>query len=118
MRYYLKILLAVGFSLLMTVATIAETISPEEASSYVGKFATVEGTVAEVSESNKGTVFINFGGRYPNQVFYAVIFSNNADQFTEIHGLEGRSVAISGTVELYKGKLEIVVESPSQIEVK
>ena len=64
------------------------------------------------------TTFINFGGRYPNHVFYAVIFRKSQDQFSGIHALEGKAVAVSGTIEFYKGKPQIILHSPDQIELR
>jgi len=118
MRYIIHLLSAAGIALLLATSTQAEIISPQEASHYVGGAMTVEGVVSQVSTSGGGTTFINFGGRYPNHVFYAVIFGKNLGQFARVRALEGRAVAISGTVELYKGKPQIILRSPDQIELR
>ena len=57
--------------LLVTAACCqSEPILPEEAKEHVGeKNASVRGLVEQVSVSKKGHAFLNFGGRYPNQVF-------------------------------------------------
>ena len=106
---------AAAIALCSASVSRAEPISPQEASRHVGSTVTVEGVVSQVSTSNGGTTFINFGGRFPNHVFYAVIFESRAYEFPGVHGLEGRSVAISGTIELYKGKPEIILQSPDQL---
>lgn len=77
---------------------------------------TVEGVVSQVSISGGGTTFINFGGRYPDHVFYGIIFNSNADQFSDVEALEGKTVALSGMIDLYKGKPQIILVSPDQIE--
>lgn len=118
MRYLINLLSAAGIVLLFATSVQAETISPQEASHYVGSAMTVEGVVSQVSTSSSGTTFVNFGGRFPNHVFYAVIFRKNSDQFSGLHAIEGRAVAISGTVELYKGKPQIILYSPDQIEMR
>jgi len=118
MRYIVNLLTAAGLALLLAISAQAETILPKEASNYVGSVVTVEGVVSQVSTSRSGTTFINFGGRFPNHVFYAVIFRKNLDQFSRVHALEGRAVAISGTVDLYKGKTQIIIRSPDQIEMR
>jgi hypothetical protein len=42
---------------------------PEEAKDHIGENASVRGLVEQVSFSKKGNAFLNFGGRYPQQVF-------------------------------------------------
>ena len=118
MRYLANLLSAAGIALLLAASAQAETISPPEASHHIGDSITVEGVVSQVSTSSGGTTFINFGGRYPNHVFYAVIFRSNLNQFAGVQALQGRAVAISGTVELYKGKPQIILLSPEQIELR
>lgn len=118
MRLIARLISAAGIALLLSVSAHAETITPKEAAYYVGSTVTVEGVVSQVSTSSGGTTFINFGGRYPNHKFYAVIFRSDAGQFSGVRALEGHSVAISGTVEMYKGKPQIVLKSPGQIAVR
>tara|TARA_R110002073_G_scaffold43095_2_gene119994 strand:+ start:985 stop:1341 length:357 start_codon:yes stop_codon:yes gene_type:complete len=118
MRYLVKLLSAAGIALLLATSAHAETISPQDASHYIGNSLTVEGVVSQVSATRGGTTFINFGGRFPNHVFYAVIFRQNTDQFSDVFALEGRTIAISGVVELYKGKPQIVLNSADQLELR
>jgi DNA/RNA endonuclease YhcR with UshA esterase domain len=117
MHLLTKILSAAGISLLLAFSVQADSIRPQEAYHHAGDVMTVEGIVSQVSTSSGGTTFINFGGRYPNHVFYAVIFRNSSDQFSGVQALAGRAVAISGKVELYKGKPQIILLSPNQIEL-
>jgi hypothetical protein len=63
-------------------------------------------------------IFLNIGGKYPNQAFTAFIPSASAAQFSNPQQYEGRTVAVSGKIALYKGKPEIIVNSPSQISTK
>jgi DNA/RNA endonuclease YhcR with UshA esterase domain len=71
-----------------------------------------------VHQSGKGNIFLNMGGKYPNQAFTAFIPSASASQFPNPQQYEGRTVAVSGKITLYKGKPEIIVNSPSQVSVK
>jgi DNA/RNA endonuclease YhcR with UshA esterase domain len=89
-----------------------------EAAKHVGELATVTGMVDGVHQSGKGNIFLNMGGKYPNQAFTAFIPSSNAAQFSNPQQYEGRTVAVSGKITLYKGKPEIIVNSPSQISAK
>lgn len=109
-----------AFAAVLAIASVlpaqAQVISPQEARQHVGSFATVQGTVVQVSTSNGGTTFLNFGARFPDHVFYAVIFPSVAAQFPGMHGLEGQEVAITGAIDLYQGKPQIILNSPDQIE--
>ncbi|ABF61920.1 nucleotide-binding protein [Ruegeria sp. TM1040] len=115
MRHVFQFISALGVALFLTTCVNAETIGPREAAQNIGSYSTVEGVVSQVSRSRNGTTFINFGGRFPNHVFYGVIFKKHAHKFQNLDGLVGKSVAIGGTINLYKGKPQIIVFSPEQI---
>jgi hypothetical protein len=64
-----------------------------------------------------GTTFINFGGEYPNQRFAGFIAAGSrigADQ--RLTMIQGKTISITGIIELYKGKPEITVVSGDQIK--
>ena len=73
--------------------------------------------MSEVHVSQRAT-FIDLGGRYPNEKFTGVIFTSDAGAFSNVSAYEGRTVDITGTVQLYRGRPEIVLKSPSQIRSK
>ncbi len=118
MKFLRSVVISLGMALLFATVASAETISPQEASRHVGEFVTVEGVVSQVSRSKGGTTFVNFGGRFPNHVFYGVIFRSKIDAFRGIFSLEGRRVRMEGRIQMYKGKPQIVLSSPQQIQVK
>ena len=118
MRWFSKFISVAGLAFFLAVSASAETITPKEAAYYVGEAVTVEGVVSQVSTSKGGTTFINFGGRFPNHKFYAVIFRSNAGQFSGVHSLQGHTVAISGTIQMYKGKPQIILKSPDKIAIR
>ncbi len=108
------------FALICTASIFAEssTYTPGEAAKHVGETATITGTVDGVHQSGKGNIFLNMGGKYPNQAFTAFIPSASAAQFSNPQQYEGKTVAVSGKITLYKGKPEIIVNWPSQISAK
>jgi hypothetical protein len=63
--------------LLATAYCQAAPILPEEAKNHIGEPASVRGLVEQVSFSQKGHAFLNFGGRYPKQVFTGFIPAQN-----------------------------------------
>lgn len=94
------------------------SITPAEASRHVGENVTVAGVVTGVSHSTRSnTTFINFGGRFPKHQFTAVIFSSASDNFVDVDQLDGKRVSVFGKVKLYRGKPEIVLNSPSQLKI-
>jgi DNA/RNA endonuclease YhcR with UshA esterase domain len=106
-----------------TVATLAiaqapPNYSPAEAAKHVGETATVTGAVEGFHQSGKGNIFLNMGGKYPNQAFTAFIPSGSAGKFPNAQQYEGRTVTVSGKIALYKGKPEIIVTAPSQISAQ
>ena len=80
----------------------------------VGRSVTVSGKVYGYYRTN-GTVFLNFGGEYPDQCFTAVVWE--PDDFEWLNrSVEGSSVEISGDVDMYDGVPEIDVNRRSQLE--
>ena len=89
-----------------------------EAAKHVGEIATVTDRVDGVHQSGRGNIFLNMGGKYPNQAFTAWIPSASAGQFSNPQQYEGKTVAVSGKITLYRGKPEIIVTNVSQIIIK
>ena len=90
-----------------------------QAGNYYGKEVIVEGEVASTYRSKTNTVFLNFEKPYPNQCFTGVIFSSDQYKFVEYPEkyYSDKRVRIRGTIKEYKGKPEIILKDPSQIEV-
>jgi len=60
--------------------------------------------------------FLDLGKPYPDQVFTAVIYSADRDKFgTPRAMLQGKRVCVTDTVREYRGRLEIVLNDPSQL---
>ena len=90
-----------------------------EAAKHVGETATITGTVDGVHQSGKGNIFLNMGGKYPNQAFTAFIPSSSAAQFSNPAAVRRpNGVRVWKDSACTKGKPEIIVNSPSQIVAK
>ena len=109
-------LLAVMCAALVIAQT--PTYTAAEAAKHVGETATITDKVDGVHQSGKGNIFLNMGGKYPNQAFTAWIPSTSAAQFSNPQQYEGKTVTVSGKITLYRGKPEIIVTSPSQVVTK
>ena len=102
----------------LAIAQTPPTYTPAEAAKHVGETATVTGKVDGFHQSGKGNIFLNMGGAYPNQAFTAFIPSGSAAQFANAQQYEGKTVSVSGKIQLYKGKPEIIVTSSGQISAQ
>ena len=98
-------------------AQTTTVIRDTEAAQHIGARATVEGIVVEVFTGKHGNTFLNFGAEYPNQTFTGWIPKDSLLAGDEsLSALEGKTVRITGTISLYRGKPEIKIISKSQIE--
>ena len=96
----------------------SSTYTATEAAKHIGETATVTDKVDGVDQSRKGNIFINMGGKYPNQAFTAFIPAKSASQFSNSQDYQGKTISVSGKITLYEGKPEIVVTSPTQNQVR
>ena len=95
-------------------------VSPGEAINHVNQTARVCGRVASAnySTSSKGQpTFLNLDKPYPNHVFTAVIWGSDRAAFPYApESLADRRICVTGTIKVYRGKAEIIVSGPNQIQ--
>ena len=96
----------------------AQTIAPSEAQKHIGQTVTVVGPVGNVYGARSGAIFIDVGGRFPDNPFTAVIFPGDAGKFPAARALGGRTIAINGVVQLYRNRAEIVLRSAGQLQAR
>jgi len=89
--------------------------TPEEMKDTVGSFQLVEGRVTSVGQAD-GRQFIDFGNR---RIFSAVIAPQDRRAFRDFdfEGLSQRRIRLRGIVQDYRGRPEIALSNPYQIEV-
>ncbi len=104
--------------ILVAPSVQAQTIGPSETKAYVGKPVTVQAAISDVHTARSGATFIDMGGEFPDNEFVAVIFADDAAKFPDASSLEGKTVTITGTVQMYQGKPEIVLKSANQLKTK
>ena len=122
-RWFAVIMLWTVLAFIPRAAFAGETIPSLQAAEHVGKTVTVCGPVAGASyfEHLRGApTFINFDRRHPDQSFTVVIWGLNARSFERpphrMYGA-GKEICVTGRIETYKGKPQIVVRDPAQITV-
>ncbi|MBM4383208.1 MAG: DNA-binding protein [Deltaproteobacteria bacterium] len=105
--------------LLAAALASAKELTPAQAAAHVGEAATVCGVVSDASyrpDVRGEPTFLNFGGAYPNHAFTAVVWGKHRAKFTpppESH--EGKTICVSGRISSYRGKPQIVVDTPHQL---
>jgi exonuclease VII large subunit len=110
--------LVLGAAFSLAAPALAQTIAPADAKAHVGQTVTIEGPVGNVYTARSGMTFIDIGGRYPDNVFAAVIFADDTAKFPNVKALDGKVVDVTGAVSLYRGKPEIILKSADQVKAK
>jgi|ERR1700719_866749 DNA/RNA endonuclease YhcR with UshA esterase domain len=91
-------------------------IDSSDAPKYIGQNVAVSGLVVAVFVSKHGNAFINFGDKYPNQTFTGWIPAGTPlAGDPSLQQLQGKTIRITGVIELYRGKPEIKITSKDQI---
>jgi hypothetical protein len=120
LRAIVRILVALAGVPLATASFAADTVSPAEAMKHVGEHARVCGKVVSTKyaeSSRRSPTFLNLDQAYPNQVFTAVIWGDARPKFkTPPELIKGHAICVNGTITLYKGRAEMEVSDPAQIE--
>lgn len=93
-----------------------DIINTKKVSDYINKNAIVEGYVADVVIRPKVN-YLNFDNKFPKQSFTAVIFPKDAEKFDDLNTYKNKNARVKGKVHLYKGKPQIIVNSPEQIQI-
>lgn len=81
----------------------------------------VEGTIDQVvslKDVRGQPTYFNMDGQFPNHKFTLLLWGSDKDYFREdVFSYEGKSVKVTGLIETYRGKPQIVIREPEQIEV-
>lgn len=93
----------------------------DEAPAHAGEWARVCGTVASaryVAELRDRPTFLNLDRPYPDPAFTVVIRGVDRRRFGRPEKTyAGRAICATGTIELYRGRPQIVAREPSQLEL-
>jgi DNA/RNA endonuclease YhcR with UshA esterase domain len=101
-----------------TTASGGTTISPTEAKDHVGETVTVCGVVASAKYaqgSRRQPTFLNLDRAYPEHILTVLIWGADRDKFgAPEKTYAGKRICVTGVVQLYKGRPEIIATDPSQ----
>ena len=80
----------------------------------------MRGVVAQVFVSKGGNAYLNFGAPFPGQTVSADVLAKRTPELLAggtdwLTAFRGDEVTVTGKVEMYKGKPEIVITSKEDI---
>ena len=106
----------------MALLAFAADISPNLAANHIGQTQTVCGMVSQVFVTKQNSVFLNFGGAYPHHSFSAVVGKRRSPEMLAegaqwLKDLEGKEIAVTGEIQIYGGKPEIVIRKREDLRV-
>ena len=96
-------------------------IQPKDAAKYIGQTVTVCGKIyggKYLDAAKNKPTFLNMGAAYPNQLLTIVIWGDARKSFSYApeEKLKNKTVCITGKVEMFKGKAQIMADKESQIK--
>ena len=86
------------------------------ASKPAGEKVSFVDVVQEVVLKESGTIFLNFGGKYPKERLTVVIMDETKKRFPGAKTWEGRKVRVSGELSEHQGHPRIILRERGQIE--
>jgi len=111
--------------LICTSGSVAqrEYVNPTDAHKFIGMEETVCGIVASATyaiRSRGKPTLLNLDQAYPDEIFTVVIWGSDRSKFKNPPEtfLKGKRICVTGIIETYRGKPQIVVRSPDQITVQ
>jgi rRNA processing protein Gar1 len=123
MTKYFVSLVVLFLSFQPFIAHAQKSILPEEAKNHIGEVTTVCGSVASTyfsSKTRRQLTLIDLNKAYPNQIFTIVIEAPKRSKFPQPpeEMYKDKEICVKGKISSYEGTPEIIVEQPSQIEIK
>jgi very-short-patch-repair endonuclease len=116
-RYVTPPASSINTSLGESNVSVNDYLSTTEANRHVGEKTTLCGRIVQIREADKVT-YLNFDKAYPNSTVTAVIWNENAKNFSGVNQKVNRTVCIEGEISNYKGKPQIILRDSAQLITK
>jgi hypothetical protein len=110
----IKLVLTLAMILPGAIA-FSQTVSPDSAKYHEGALTTVCGKVYGTHAGKDGILKLNFGADYPDNTFTAVVFADDASKFKKVEEYNGKEICVTGKIQIYKGKAEVVLKEVNQL---
>jgi hypothetical protein len=101
---------------LASAAAAQEKFNLNDFVSHVGKKITLCDTVYSFKILSDSVTMLNMGGKYPDQKFTVVVTGKEIQLNTD--GIVGKHICVTGDASVYKGRPEVMIYHPNQIEFK
>lgn len=99
-------------------AEVPQVLAPQ-AAEFIGRYARVCGVIASAryARSTRGSpTYLNFDKPYPHNEFTAIVWGRDRKDFpAKPEALLHHKACVTGEVESYKGKPQIILRAPDQI---
>ena len=110
-----KLILVLMVPWLLAQAFCGDVLDAKAAAAKPGEKVVIEDTVREVAITDSGTVFLNFGAAYPDEVLTAVVMKDTRSRFPGVETWNGKKVRIEGEVSDHQGHRRIILRERGQI---
>lgn len=110
-----KLGLALMVPWLLAQALCGDEFDAKSAAAKPGEKVVIVDTVREVTITDSGTVFLNFGAAYPGEVLTVVVMKGTRSRFPGIEEWNGKKVRIEGVVSDHQGHPRIILRERGQI---
>ena len=100
---------------LLGLALCGEAVDAGTAAGKTGEKVLMEDRIREVTIKDSGTVFLNFGAAYPDELLTAIVMKDTRPRFPGIESWAGKTVRIEGVVSDHGGHSRIILRERGQI---
>ena len=110
-------------ALLFSLNAFSQTpIKLEEVNTHIGDSVKLQAEIYGIkylSNAKGAPTFISLGAAYPNQLLTVVIWQDVREKmsFNPSEKYIGGMAVVTGKIELYKGKPQIVITNPKQFDI-
>jgi hypothetical protein len=111
----MRTIMAAALILFAVQAFGTDCVPFAEARQHIGKTQCIRGTVLHVQDGGDGVTLLDFCEDHETCPFTVVVFPGDLKQVGDVRRLTGRAIEISGTVEEYDERAEIILRHPRQL---
>jgi DNA/RNA endonuclease YhcR with UshA esterase domain len=104
-------------SVITSARLFAGDIMPEDAKLHDGEVVTVKGKVLEFRELS-GEAFLDMGQRHPKETFTIFCAPQTKISRKVLSRFQGKIISVTGKINVYQGRPEIILTSLDQISQK